>query len=58
MCRMDSLEDGQLPAKPDAVNIATNPGLMSSFEELPPELVFAIFDHVPEAIRELRLVSI
>lgn len=55
---MESFEDGELSTKLESVSITTSPGLMSSFEELPPELVFAIFDHVPEAIRELRLVCI
>ncbi|KAF8374221.1 hypothetical protein PRIPAC_80650 [Pristionchus pacificus] len=40
---MESFEDGELSTKLES--------------ELPPELVFAIFDHVPEAIRELRLTS-
>lgn len=55
-------QDDKLRAKFESVRLTsvsdTTPENVLPFEALPPEIILTIFEYVPEAICELRLVSV
>lgn len=47
----------QLSEQLNAVGIDVNSVELSPFEQFPSEVMIGIFEYVPEAVRNLRLVS-